>query len=131
MRTIEQYFLTSNNASQTLASGTGNVEIQINYQFSKSSANEPFYEAPPNGECTLGILLTTASSTASDTVSAKNLNGSDISEEDYWTVETVTATTSGINTVNMLHITDSASYDPNASGLKIKDCLELISRRYL
>ena len=120
MRTIEQYFLTTSNVSATLASGTASTEITLNYQHSKSSSSEPFYKAPPNGEATLAILLTTTSGTASCTVSAKNLYGDDIEEESYWSVETVSATTSGVNSVNILHITNSTNYDPNASGIKIK-----------
>ena len=120
MRTIEQYFLTTNNEAATLASGTASAEIQINYQYSKSSSTDPFYDAPENGEATLAMLLTTASGTASCTISAKNTYGNDIEEEDYWQISTTSVTSSGVNVVTMLHITNSQNYDPNASGIKIK-----------
>jgi len=119
MRTVEQYFVVTGNGTGTLVSGTADVELSFNYQFSSFSKAQ--FEAPSNGECSLALVLTTASSTAACTVSAKNLYGnSDIEEESYWDVETLTATTSGVNSVNMLHITNSSNYDPNATGLKVK-----------
>ena len=112
-REVEQYFISSN----TLASGTANVEIAIDYQFSISSAG--IYNAPVNGEATLILKVTSASSTSSVTIAAKNLYGT-LEEESYWTVATVTATTSGVTSVTMLHIDKSDKYDPNATGIKIK-----------
>lgn len=119
MRTLEQYFFLDRNGTGTLASGTASVSFVINYKKSKSLENVDEYKAPPNGECTLAMLLTSASSTASVTVSARNLYG-DLAEKDFWDVETITATTSGVNCINMLHITNSEKYDPNATGIEIK-----------
>jgi len=119
MRNVEQYFLISGDGSGTLASGTANVELSIQYQQSRYADTISSYEAPDNGEATIALLLTAASGTTSCTVSAKNLYGATL-EGDYWTVATVTATTSGVSSVTLLHITKSQNYDPNATGIKIK-----------
>lgn len=119
MRQVNQYFLTSSNVD--VSDATKSVTIDIVFPDLLGGGNAVNQQNAEHGQATLALNLATTSGTATVAIKAKNIYGnSDIIENDYWTVlSSVSVTTSGVTVVKMLHVSNTANFDPNASGLEI------------
>jgi len=120
MRRVEQYSLTG----QTITAGGAGYTEEILFSNSSNPNAGKLELINENGECTLVMGLTAASGTPQLTIKGKNVYGKSgssgaLTEEDYWTIGTITLSTSEKVFSKMLHIANVDNYDPNADGIQI------------
>jgi len=115
-RVIKQFTFPSSGTEATLASGTANVEYSINFYSNVDAAK---LNVSDNGQFTVVGYVQCSTGTATVTISYKNIYGN-LSEGDYFTIGTISATTTKQYFEYQLHVTKPDDLNTDATGCKVK-----------